>query len=276
LALAARPLARYAAVDRAFRPSTFAKSSARAAPRPTAGCGHAATAGRVREAAGRPYVIAPPAGYDERRPYPLVLVIHGWHTTAAAFAEWFAMERFVDDGALVVYPDTPEGANGVWDVGGTRDLDALDAVIDDVSAAYCVDRGRVLAFGFSYGGKLAHHLGCTRPDRVKAVSVGDGSMGSREVGCGKVPLLVTHRTEDGDELFAWGWWAAERWLEGAGCSRDAEVVDAPHGCRTFRGCRVPQTFCEDTYSNLAWPPAWNHTVREEYRALTWAWFESLP
>ena len=187
------------------------------------------------------------------------------------------MESYVDDAAFVLYP---EAARGKRRHVGRRRHHATStpstAMIDDLAARSCIDRARVLVFGFSYGGKLAHHLGCTRPDRVKAIAVGDGSMGAHETGCGSIPVLVSHRTADPDELFAWGVEATNVWKEESGCTAAFDLVDQAHGCTTFRGCRAPVTFCQDTFASSAWPAAWNHTVREEYRALTWQWFQSLP
>ncbi len=265
-----------------FRPSTFALApdvGVVTAARPSAGCAGPARSlpgGEATRLGDRSYLAWGPAGGDPQRAYPLVVVLHGWHSTAADFARWFTMESYVDDAAFVMYPEAAPGSSGTWDIGGTRDLDAIDAMIDDLAARSCIDRARILVFGFSYGGKLAHHLGCARPDRIKAIAVGDGSMGRPEVGCGTIPVLVTHRTHDDDELFAWGRDAVLVWKAGAGCSDESDVVDPVHDCRTFRGCRAPVTFCEDSYVNASWPDSWNHTVREEYRALTWKWFQSLP
>ncbi len=269
---------RQARADPTFRPSTFVPAARTSATRPSAGCGvrHESPRGEQLQAGDRSYVAWGPSTYDPARAYPVVVVFHGWHTSAASFASWFTMESYVDGAAFVVYPEAADGTGDTWDVGSTRDLDAFDHVMDDLAARFCVDRARVLALGFSYGGKLAHHLGCTRPDRVKAIAVGDGSMGSHETGCGSIPALVTHRTVDPDELFAWGVDATNIWKEESGCAAASDLVDPVHACRTYRGCRAPVTFCEDGYANPAWPAAWNHTIREEYRALTWQWFQSLP
>ena len=260
-----------------FRASAFVSPASSGAVRASSGCGRAerSPATDAVQLGGRSYIVRPPAGYDTHRAYPLVVVLHGWHSSAADFAGWFTMERYVDGAAFVVYPEAAPGSGGTWDVVGARDLDAIDAMLDDVAARSCVDRARVLVFGFSYGGKLAHHLGCSRPASAKAIAVGDGSMAMREVGCGTIPVLVTHRTNDADERLAWGEDALATWRSGAGCSGGDDVVDLVHDCRTYRGCRAPVTFCEDHYVNPSWPDAWNHTVREEYRALTWEWFRSL-
>jgi len=221
---------------------------------------------------GRTFHVWLPEGYDTAHPYPVVLAFHGWYTNGRDFASWFKMEEH-DDGAFTVYPDS-DGAT--WDLSGNRDLDFVADIVDAMSNAYCIDRAHVFALGFSYGGKFVHHLGCKRPALVRAIAVGDGSW-AQETGCAPMPVLVTHRTRDHDELVDWGRDAARRWAKIDGCSETAEPSDDAHGCVTYRGCTAPGgvTFCEDTHFDPTWPKEWNHTIREEYRSLTWTWFRSV-
>ncbi len=230
--------------------------------------------GTTHTSAGRTYHVWAPASYDGKQPLPVVLVFHGWYATGPAFQAWFKMEEHVAGSALVVYPDA-EGPTWHLD---DRDISFVARTLDELSAAYCIDRARVLAFGFSYGGKFTHKLGCSASKLVKAIAVGDGSLGGGLSGCGNLPVLVTHRTRDDDERFAWGKSAAEAWAGVNGCTKELTPTDVQHGCAAFNGCKpgAPVTFCEDTYFNTSWPHDWNHTVREEYRDLTWQWFARLP
>ncbi len=240
------------------------------------GCGKPVTnpsGETLTTASGRTLHVWAPRGYDPAHPYPVVLAFHGIGSTGRQFQSWFKMEDFVRGEAIVAYPD----AQGHWDLDGNKDLELFDAAVDRLAQGYCVDRGRVLAFGFSFGAKLAHHIGCKRSDKVKAIAAGDGSWHPEE-GCGRsVPVLVTHRTRDPDELIAWGKDAVRRWSEIDGCSRTLDVVDESHGCKTYLGCTPANavTFCEDKDDNPSWPPMWHHTIREEYRALTWEWFKGV-
>jgi poly(3-hydroxybutyrate) depolymerase len=215
-----------------------------------------------------------PEGYDTAHPYPIVLAFHGWYTNGRDFEAWFKMEDH-DQGAFTVYPDS---LGPTWDIGGSRDLDFVADIVEAMSNAYCIDRARIFALGFSYGGKFVHHLGCKRPGLVRAISVGDGSWAlEKDCATSALPVLVTHRTRDHDELVDWGRDAALRWATIDGCSAAAEISDAAHGCVTYLGCTAPGTvtFCEDTHFDPKWPKDWNHTSREEYRALTWTWFKSV-
>jgi hypothetical protein len=136
-----------------------------------------------------------------------------------------------------------------------------------------------------------NHLGCRRAGYVKAISVGDGSDGGDGLNCGRLPVLVTNRTMDDNELVAWGRATSEHWVTLDGCSAATTISDGPasaapvpgtadktQNCVTHSSCASPGTvtFCEDSWFDPSWDPSWNHTVREVYRAYTWHWFNALP
>ena len=239
-----------------------------------AGHTNASTGGTTRTTrSGRTFHVWGPAAYDDARAYPVVLMFHGWSSKGRSLEGWFKMEDHVDGAAFTVYPDS-EGAT--WDFAGAQDLDFTADVLDAVAGEWCVDRARVLAFGFSYGGRFVHHLGCKRPDLVRAIAAGGGSWDWEKECAGPMPVLVIHRTEDPTMRVAGGRDAAARWAEIDGCAADTEVRDAEHGCLAYRGCPAGAvTFCEDKHVDRSWPAGWNHTVREEYRSLAWSWFEEL-
>jgi poly(3-hydroxybutyrate) depolymerase len=224
---------------------------------------------------GRTFHVWGPTGYDPAKTYPVVIVFHGWYADGAAFESWFEQEKYTDNEAFVVYPDAK---NGLWDLNGTSDLVFFDEMIKQLGETYCINPSRVLGFGFSYGAKFVNHLGCKRAGYVKAISAGDGSGGGDGYHCGRLPVLVTHRTHDNDELIAWGRQVAASWTSLNKCSNATDPGDATLNCVAQKGCSSPGnvTFCEDTFYDASWPADWNHTVREPYRAYTWKWFKELP
>ena len=238
------------------------------ASRPAPGDGTTMTTPNLRT-----FHVWGPASYDDTRPYPVVLAFHGWYSKGRELAKWFKMQDHVDGAAFTVYPDS-DGPK--WDFAGAQDLDFTAEVLEMLANSWCIDRSRVLAFGFSYGGRFVNHLGCKRPDLVTAISSGGGAWDA-EAGCvGPLPVLVTHRTRDQTMVIAGGKAAGARWATIDGCSTETEETDAAHGCVGYRGCTSGSvTFCEDTHHDPSWSRAWNHTVREEYRDLTWRWFEEL-
>lgn len=265
VALAAGPACR--------RASARATTSVQDAPDAGSGCGAARAPARgetFRTPGGRTFHVWTPTNYDPKVAHPLVVTYHGIGTDGLAFASWFKMEDHVEDAAIVVYPDANRG---LWDLDGARDLDFFDALVDATSRAFCVDRARIHAFGFSYGAKMVHHLGCKRTGRLRAIAAGDGSWAAEE-GCGSLPVLVTHRTRDDDELVGWGRGAMTRWLGHNGCAKTTTAPDAL-GCVAHDGCKKPVIWCEDTFYDATWPRDWNHTVREEHRDRVWRFFRDL-
>lgn len=225
--------------------------------------------------AGRTFHVYGPSPYDPNVTYPVVLTYHGWYANGPDFRDWFRMDEYVESRAFVVYPDS---SGPTWDLAGTRDLEFFDEMVAQLGSTYCINPARVFALGFSYGGKFANHLGCKRAGWVKAISVGGGSWGGDGQRCGRLPVLVTHRTHDPDELIAWGRTAAANWGNIQQCGSGTDVTNEALNCTTRRGCLGPGdvTFCEDTFFDASWPSSWNHTVREPYRAYTWQWFDSQP
>ena len=242
------------------------------------GCGKARRAARGEKhtgPGGRTFHVWTPSAYDPGAAYPVVLTLHGWGGNGPAFAKWFEMEKYVDDSAIVVYPDARDG---VWDFHGETDLDFTAGVLDALSEEYCVDRSRVLAFGFSFGSTMAQHLACKRPDLVKAAAAGAGSWAERTPNCVEpIPVLVVHRTRDDNESMSGAKDAVKRWVAFDQCRTDSQPSALGHGCIEYPGCAAQSsvTFCEDTHHDRSWPRSWNHTVREEYRALVWQWFAGL-
>ncbi len=204
----------------------------------------------------------------------MVVMFHGIQSTGADFQSWFEQEKYVSGKAIVVYPDAE---NGAWDVAGTKDLDFFDALVKQLGANACIDPSRVFGFGFSMGAYFASYLGCKRAGYVKAISAGAGGWGGG-AGCGRLPVLVTHRTADPDVSVANGRANRDRWTQLNGCTGGTTVTNATLNCVSQTGCAAPGavTYCEDTWKDNSWPSSWNHTVREVYRQYTWDWFAALP
>jgi polyhydroxybutyrate depolymerase len=215
-----------------------------------------------------------PANYDPNVRYPVVLALHGWYADGPGHEAWFKLEDYTNNEALVVYPDA---VGGLWDLVGNTDIAFFDDLVKQLGETYCINPASVLAFGFSYGGKFANHLGCRRAGNVKAIVVGDGSGGGDGQHCGRLPVLVTVRTHDTDERPEWGKAVAQSWSQLNQCGALSTTPDELN-CVAYSTCKSPGavTFCEDTFFEPTWPVAWNHTVRERYREFAWKWFKALP
>lgn len=229
----------------------------------------------VKTSAGRTFRVYPPKSYDPSVAYPVLFTYHGIDSNSGQFQAWFKMEEHVNGEAIVVYPDARKTAYGAaWELAGERDLVAFDDIRGAVAQSFCIDVSRIYAMGFSYGGKFVTALACRRPGALRAISSNDSSWGNaNEQRCSAMPVLVTHRTNDPDELLEWGRASANTWARIDGCKGpEAQTpTDQAHGCADYVGCKEKVTFCEDRFVNETWPKEWNHTVREEYRDLVWRW-----
>ncbi len=194
---------------------------------------------------GRTYHVWGPTNYDPNKTYPVVLTYHGWYADGAAHEGWFKMEDYTQNEAFVVYPDA---VNGLWDLNGTTDLVFFDEMVKQLGETYCINPSNILGFGFSYGGRFMSQLGCKRAGYVKAIAIGDAG-GANDGQCGRLPVLVTGRTADQDELVGWSRDVSIAWASLDKCAAATTPGDADMNCVTHAGCKLPGnvTFCEDTW-----------------------------
>jgi len=118
--------------------------------------------------------VPPGAGHGPR---PLLLAFHGTGESGREMHRTSGLAAYADrEGVLVAYPDA---AVGNWAEGcgctradqlGVNDTGFVRALVDDVAARHPVDRGRVVAVGFSQGGVFVHRLACEMADLVTAVA----------------------------------------------------------------------------------------------------------
>lgn len=152
-------------------------------------------------------MIAVPADYDRSRHYPLLVSLHpfsmepgDWETYSGLAAA--AVQR----GYIVV---TPRGSDPGprWSVPGGLKLESddfafIDALVDQVTATWCIDITRVFAAGYSAGAAMAMALSCERPMRFAAIAASGGANLTRLCPFTALPgrvgtdSLVIHGTSD--------------------------------------------------------------------------------
>ncbi|PZO01429.1 MAG: polyhydroxybutyrate depolymerase [Hyphomicrobiales bacterium] len=131
-----------------------------------------------------------------------IMFFHGWQGSA---------EETVADAGLVALASrlgvaliAPDGAGKTWSYPGSpgrhRDEFAFVAqVLDDVTARFPVDQGRIMAIGFSQGGSMVWYLACRMPERFRAFAPIAGAFWEPlPASCAgpRPPLVHTHGTSD--------------------------------------------------------------------------------
>ncbi|MEQ9334936.1 PHB depolymerase family esterase [Thalassobaculum sp.] len=148
------------------------------------------------------YMARPPAGWDGRRPLPLLVFFHGYRQQGSAVMTIAQLTAAADrHGVLLVAPD---GLGGSWAHQGSpssrRDESAfIDALLADIERRWPVDRSRRWAAGFSQGGSMAWHAACFRGRSFTAfMPVAGAFWRPHPDQCpgGPVNLLHTHGTAD--------------------------------------------------------------------------------
>ncbi len=133
----------------------------------------------------------PPAAASARAPrpqpqpprLPLMVMLHGCHQDAAAFAHSTHMHRLADrEGFAVLYlqQDRQANAQGCWNWFALRSGRALQeaalvlAAIDQVCRRHAIDAARVALVGLSAGASLAALLAQRHGERFRAVVMHSG------------------------------------------------------------------------------------------------------
>ncbi len=150
------------------------------APTSTAGAGgcdrpHAAGLSAqsfVFDGARRTYQLYVPARYDGHHAVPVVFEFHGYSSDAFQQVVYGDFRPLADrDGFLIVAPDgqgDPRHFNLTAEPGLQDDVAMVMALLDHVTATFCVDTRRFYATGMSDGGAMTSVLACQHPDRFGA------------------------------------------------------------------------------------------------------------
>ncbi|MBI4236760.1 MAG: alpha/beta fold hydrolase [Chloroflexi bacterium] len=150
------------------------------------------------------YVTIHPDGYNPRRSYPLIILLHGFGAHMYDLAQLTpAISR---TGYVYACPNAPIGLDiGGGQVGfgwtpptGFRDPaamqqaeDLLEVFFAEVQETYRVDANKVLLLGFSQGGSLAYRCGLTQPQTFAGVVALSTGLQDSEALTPRLPLQRT-------------------------------------------------------------------------------------
>jgi poly(3-hydroxybutyrate) depolymerase len=115
-----------------------------------------------------------PDNYDNSHPYRLVFAFaeSGSSAQSVATRNYFTMATLdTTKSTIFVAPDAANGA-GSW---SKTDVDLTDAILAQLEGDLCIDKTRLFATGFSFGGAMSIALACTRADVFRGVAFFSGA-----------------------------------------------------------------------------------------------------
>ena len=235
--------------------------------------------------ASRKYILRVPDGYDDTHPYRLVLA-YAWSGGSASqvvSANYFTFATLDSKNTIFAAPDAADGA-GTWSNG---DVALTDAILAQIEGDLCIDKTRVFATGFSFGGGMAMALACTRADVFRAVAFFSGAdlTNSCPTTLTKpIAYYASQASEDANGLsttspitgeYKQAQFAAVNGCTAVPSSTTYPASGQPHTCTNYKGCSAghPTEYCvfngphgwepKDPGQSTSWdaPEAWKFVTQ---------------
>jgi poly(3-hydroxybutyrate) depolymerase len=229
--------------------------------------------------ASRNYILRIPDDYDNNHPYRLVFAYaeSGASAMSVASRNYFTMATLdSEDSTIFVAPDAANG-EGSW---SKSDVELTDAILEQLEADLCIDKSRLFATGFSFGGAMSLALACTRADVFRGVAFFSGAdlTGSCNGTLTKpIAYYASQASGDssGDPIPSSGRIKQAQFAEVNGCTAEPAATTfpaagQPHKCTVYQGCSPghPTVYCvfegahgwepRDPGASMSWnaPEAW--------------------
>jgi poly(3-hydroxybutyrate) depolymerase len=250
----------------------------------TAGCGRTRTLqnGTITimfNNASRNYILRVPDNYDNNHPYRLVFAYaeSGASAMSVASRNYFTMAS-LDTGKTTIFA-APDAANGMgsW---SRSDVELTDAILAQLEGDLCIDKTRIFATGFSFGGAMSLAIACQRADVFRGVAFFSGAdlTGSCTGTLTKpIAYYASQASQDstGDPMPTSGRVKQAQFAAVNGCMPEPNATTfpaagQPHTCTNYRGCSAghPTEYCvfdgphgwepRDPGQSMSWnaPEAW--------------------
>jgi hypothetical protein len=153
------------------------------------------------------------------------------------------LQKESNNGAIFVAFD---GISAGWANSVGRDLQFVDDMVDLIEKYYCVDKSRLFANGFSYGGGMSYAIACDRADVFRAVAIYNGAVLS---GCenGRDPIAYWQMAglTDGTCPISMGEPMKNKFVQNNCCTPQNApqppqpppyLSDGGHVCTDYQGC----------------------------------------
>jgi poly(3-hydroxybutyrate) depolymerase len=230
----------------------------------------------------RRYILSVPTNYDNTKPYNLVIA---WHQLDGNDKQMYSQNYYwlkdipeAASSTIFVAPNgekngTPCTGNSVaeggcgWPDSSGSNVALADAVVAQIEENFCIDKTRIFANGWSYGGSMSYRTACSRPlggDTadwgVRAVAVYNGAAQLSSGGCTPseaVAFYASHGTNDGVLGYDGGVSMATTYARLNGCTAMTPTrASGNHVCTNYMGCTagLPVEFCSFVGGHTPDPP----------------------
>lgn len=203
--------------------------------------------------ASRKYILRVPDGYDNNHPYRLVFAFaeSGASAMSVASRNYFTLASLDSKSTIFVAPDAANGA-GSW---SKSDVELTDDILTQVEGDLCIDKTRIFATGFSFGGAMSLALACTRADVFRAVAFFSGAdlTGSCTAALTKpIAYYASQASQDstGAPMPSSGRVKQAEFAAVNGCTAEPTATTfpaagQPHTCTNYKGCSAghPTQYC---------------------------------
>jgi len=203
--------------------------------------------------ASRKYILRVPDAYDSNHPYRLVFAFaeSGSSAMSVASRNYFTLATLDSKNTVFVAPDAANGA-GSW---SKSDVELTDAILMQIEGDLCIDKGRIFATGFSFGGAMSIALACTRADVFRAVAFFSGAdlTGSCPATLTKpIAYYASQASQDssGTPMPSSGKIKQAEFAAINGCMPEPSATTfpsagQPHTCTDYKGCSAghPTKYC---------------------------------
>lgn len=233
----------------------------------------------------RRYILSVPANYDNTKPYRLVIA---WHQLDGNDKQMYQQNYYwlkdiaeAASSTIFVAPNgekngapctgTGNGESGCgWPDSGGSNVALGDAVVAQVEENFCIDKNKIFANGWSYGGSMSYRTACSRPlggaDApwgVRAVAIYNGAAQLSAGGCTpskSVAFYASHGTNDTVLQYDGGVSMAQTYAKLNGCNwMTPTKASGNHVCTNVMGCMAsyPVEFCSFVGPHTPDPPREN-------------------
>lgn len=210
----------------------------------------------------RKYNLSIPANYSRDKEYSLAIATHGRTNSKDQVQAYMGLGK--QDDYIIAYPAALSSSSGKsFSWSEKENMIFVDAILEQVSDNYCINRDKVYAIGHSLGGWMAQRIACLRGEFISGLAV-VGSGPFTGACTGPAPSIFFQNVDDQLSSYASGKSAESLRIKVDECSDQTQSVQiGPLTCMKRTDCSTDNsvTWCEGYTGYGSDPHSWPVWVR---------------